>query len=102
MKSGGKLILRAREATQWASGQRGVRITIADNGTGMEKQTVGRIFEPFFSTKGIGGTGLGLWVTQDLVEKNQGKLAVRSANTATVHGTVFTLFFPHDRIQPTH
>ena len=102
MKSGGKLTLRAREATQRASGQRGVRITIADNGTGMEKQTVARIFEPFFSTKGIGGTGLGLWVTQDLVEKNQGKLAVRSANTATVHGTVFTLFFPHDRIQPTN
>jgi len=101
MKSGGKLSLRCRDTTQPASGKRGVRITIADNGTGMEKETVARIFEPFFSTKGIGGTGLGLWVTLDLVQKNLGKLWVRSAKTATAHGTVFALFFPHDNTQGT-
>jgi signal transduction histidine kinase len=73
----------------------GVRITIADNGTGMDGAIRNRIFEPFFSTKGIGGTGLGLWVTQDLVQKNGGFMKVRSAKIEASHGTVFTLFFPH-------
>lgn len=95
MKHGGTLALRCREATLWSTGQQGVRITIGDNGTGMEAATQHRIFEPFFSTKGIGGTGLGLWVAQDLVQKNRGSMRVRSAKTATLHGTVFSLFFPH-------
>jgi PAS domain S-box-containing protein len=95
MKHGGTLSLRCREATLWSTGQQGVRMTIGDNGIGMEAATQSRIFEPFFSTKGIGGTGLGLWVTQDLVLKNRGSMRVRSAKTATAHGTVFSLFFPH-------
>jgi PAS domain S-box-containing protein len=95
MKTGGVLFLRCRESTLWTTGQRGVRITIADNGTGMEMATLSRIFEPFFSTKGIGGTGLGLWVTQDLVQKNGGSMRVRSSKSEASHGTIFCLFFPH-------
>jgi len=101
MKHGGILSLRCREATLWSTGQCGVQITIGDNGTGIETAILSRIFEPFFSTKGIGGTGLGLWVTQDLVQKNGGSMRVRSAKTPTAHGTVFSLFFPHAPGQPT-
>lgn len=61
----------------------------------MDSGTVSKIFEPFFSTKDIGGTGLGLWVTKDLVEKNGGTIRVRSIKNDRSHGTLFSLFFPH-------
>ncbi len=95
MPSGGRVVLRSRDATLWSSGQRGVRITVADTGAGMDEQTRRRIFEPFFTTKGIAGTGLGLWVAQQLVGNNQGVIRVRTNNEAGRSGTVFTLFFPH-------
>jgi PAS domain S-box-containing protein len=92
MKHGGVLHMRCSDGVHWRTGEAGVRMVIADSGTGMSRATLARIFEPFFSTKGIGGTGLGLWVTQDLVQKNKGDMAVRSADG---RGTVFRLFFPH-------
>ena len=95
MKNGGVLHLRCHESTNWSTGEPGVRIILADTGTGMPRQTLARIFEPFFSTKGIGGTGLGLWVTHDLVHKNHGSIAVRTSVRLDAHGTVFSLFFPH-------
>ena len=95
MKTGGRLLLRCREATGLKNGGKGVRITIADTGTGMDQQTLKRIFEPFFTTKGIGGTGLGLWVTLDLVHKSLGSIRVRSSNRPNRHGSVFALYFPH-------
>jgi PAS domain S-box-containing protein len=95
MKTGGRLLLRCREATDVKNGGKGVRITIADTGTGMDQQTIKRIFEPFFTTKGIGGTGLGLWVTLDLVHKSFGSIRVRSSNLPNRHGSVFALYFPH-------
>jgi PAS domain S-box-containing protein len=94
MKHGGILSMRCRESTNWANGQAGVRLLISDNGTGMDAEILARIFEPFFSTKGIGGTGLGLWVTEDLVEKNGGAIRVRSSKRESLHGTTFSLFFP--------
>jgi len=95
MKHGGVLSMRCRDSTNWANQQTGVRLIIADNGTGMDAAILERIFEPFFSTKGIGGTGLGLWVTEDLVEKNGGAMRVRSSKRESSHGTTFSLFFPH-------
>jgi signal transduction histidine kinase len=94
-RNGGKIILREREATDWRNGRKGVRVTVADTGHGMSKETLTRIFEPFFSTKGITGTGLGLWVTQGIIQKHEGRAKVCSSENQRHHGTVFTLFFPH-------
>ncbi|MGA9717735.1 MAG: ATP-binding protein [Acidobacteriaceae bacterium] len=96
MKRGGVLTLSAGEITWWSTGQKGVRITIADNGPGMEQEILAHIFEPFFSTKGIGGTGLGLWVAKDLVQRNGGFIRARSRTRENTHGSVFVLFFPHE------
>jgi signal transduction histidine kinase len=54
-----------------------VRITIADTGTGIETAALDRLFEAFYTTKGIGGTGLGLWIIQELIEKIGGSIRIR-------------------------
>ena len=95
MRNGGKLILRNRDAILSRSGQKGVRIIVADTGSGIDETTLQHIFEPFFSTKGIGGTGLGLWVTHELIEKNRGTIKIRSSTRPGRNGTVISMFFPH-------
>jgi signal transduction histidine kinase len=94
-RESGPITLREREATDWRTGRKGVRITVADRGHGMSNEVVGRIFEPFFSTKGITGTGLGLWVSLEIVQKHSGVMKVRSSISPGHHGTVFSLFIPH-------
>ena len=95
MRNGGTLRLRTRKMTWWATGQPGVLFTVCDDGPGMPEQVQRRIFEAFYSTKGIQGTGLGLWISKRIVHKHQGHLLVRS-HTGTVHGTVFHLWLPVD------
>jgi two-component system CheB/CheR fusion protein len=73
---------------------RGVRIAVADNGCGINPEHMERIFEPFFTTKKDTGTGLGLWVSRELIEKCGGSLNVRSTVSGRRSGTVFSLFLP--------
>jgi PAS domain S-box-containing protein len=91
MVGGGRLILRSADGIDWATGARGVVLTVADTGSGMDEVTRARIFEPFYSTKGITGTGLGLWISQEIIAKHNGNIRVRSRQG---HGTVFRLFLP--------
>ncbi len=92
---GGRLLIRSRDGTDWSSGRAGVVLTVADTGTGMSPDTQAKVFEAFFSTKGLGGTGLGLWICSQLVKRCQGRLRVRSSDRLGGSGTVFTLFLPH-------
>jgi len=94
-KSGGRMVVRTREATQWRSGAKGVVITVADTGTGMSPETLAKIYKAFYTTKGIAGTGLGLWVSSEIVDRHHGKLLVRSRMTPEASGTVFELFLPY-------
>jgi PAS domain S-box-containing protein len=94
MGDGGRLQVRLRPIFDGQMQIRGVRITVADNGTGMEDLTMQHIYEPFFTTKAEVGTGLGLWVTKGIVDKHHGKLRVRSSTSKGRHGTVFTLYLP--------
>jgi PAS domain S-box-containing protein len=99
MLTGGRLHLRARRSRAWNSGPdgetTGVRVTIADTGIGMSSAVQQRIFEPFFTTKEATGTGLGLWVTLEIVEKHRGTIRVRSrSGPGSPTGTVFMVFFP--------
>ncbi|MGI4756844.1 MAG: ATP-binding protein [Janthinobacterium lividum] len=106
MRGAGVLRIRSRAATDMRTGVPGVRITVADNGHGMPDSVAKHIFEPFYTTKGIHGTGLGLWISHEIVEKHHGSLKVRS-RIAThqgddLSGTVFVLFLPRDApIAPT-
>lgn len=55
-----------------------------------------RIFEPFYTTKELNGTGLGLWISADIVTRHQGRLTLRSTPHPIHHGTVFSLFLPSE------
>ena len=72
----------------------GVRITIADDGPGIDGENAQKIFEPFFTTKGEKGTGLGLWVCQGIVQKHGGFIRMKSSTDPRHCGTVFSIFLP--------
>jgi two-component system CheB/CheR fusion protein len=72
----------------------GVRITIADDGPGIEHSYAQKIFEPFFTTKGEKGTGLGLWVSQGIVHKHGGFIRMKTSTNPRRCGTVFSVFLP--------
>jgi two-component system NtrC family sensor kinase len=94
MEPGGRLRLRVRDTReQNGQGRPGLRISVADTGTGIPQETRRRLGEPFFTTKGQSGTGLGLWVTQTILRRHGGTLRLRS-RTGRDHGTVFTVFLP--------
>jgi PAS domain S-box-containing protein len=99
MPNGGQLVIRAAPSRRWDdSGMPGVRITVADTGYGMTPEVRNRIFEAFYTTKDATGTGLGLWVSQEIIAKHRGLVHVRSRAAGAVHtsGTVFQLFLPDD------
>lgn len=98
MPTGGRLLVRSREATDWETGAKGLILTVADTGTGMSREVEGKIFTAFYTTKGIGGTGLGLWISKEIVDRHRGKLRVRSSQTTGGSGTVFTLFLPFEAV----
>ena len=102
--TGGRLVVRARPSRDWKNpSQTGVRFVVGDTGSGMEPQVREHIFEAFFTTKEVTGTGLGLWVSYEIVMKHHGSIRVRS-RTSSVNangnlqscGTVFELFLPDD------
>ena len=90
----GRIVLRASASREPCGGNRRVRITVSDSGHGMSAKTANRIFDPFFTTKGSVGTGLGLWVCKQLVEKNGGSIRVRSHVEGEQHGTSFSILLP--------
>ena len=92
---GGRLFIRTRDATDWRSGAQGVVITIADTGTGISPETMKNVYKAFYTTKGIGGTGLGLWISSEIVDRHHGRLIVRSCQTDGKSGTLFQLFLPY-------
>jgi PAS domain S-box-containing protein len=98
MRSGGRLIVRAHDATDYSpeylQPRPGIRITIADTGHGMSPTVKSRLFEPFYTTKDLNGTGLGLWISSGIVSRHQGRLTYRSTDDPVRHGTIFSLFLP--------
>ena len=95
MPRNGRLIIRLRPSRDWRDGQTaGMRITFYDSGVGMDRATMQRIFEPFFTTKLDTGTGLGMWVVAQLVERHHGSVQVWSTRRARSSATAISLFLP--------
>jgi signal transduction histidine kinase len=93
--SGGTLKLRITNTREHSNGSRpGIRLTISDTGSGIHPEIKKKLFEPFISTKGDTGTGLGLWVSYGIVQKHSGKIQVKSSAISPATGTVFSVFLP--------
>jgi PAS domain S-box-containing protein len=94
---GGRLLIRAQASSQ--NGVAGIRISVGDTGSGITQDARRHIFEPFFTTKEATGTGLGLWVSEQIIRKHHGSVRVRSRATGAT-GTVFSIFFPATGVEP--
>lgn len=99
MPGGGKLLLHVYESSlAFGSARRGVRVTVLDNGTGIEPGVQKNLFAPFYTTKGEGGTGLGLWVTRGIIDKHEGTITFVSTVRAGRSGTAFSVFLPFQQV----
>jgi PAS domain S-box-containing protein len=90
----GRIALRAYPATDPRTGAPGVRAVVADTGHGIDPGTREHLFEPFVTTKGDFGTGLGLWVSAEILKRHHANIQVKSSTTPGRSGTVFSIFFP--------
>jgi len=91
---GGTLLLRVSHGRDWRSGMPGVAVTVADSGQGIDPKHRKRIFEPFFTTKPDAGTGLGLWLTREIVLRHSGRIRVRTSSQQGQSGTTISIFLP--------
>ena len=88
MPQGGSLSLEV-----FTEGQ-DVKLIFSDTGTGIKPEKLEEIFEPFVTTKGEKGLGIGLWISHNIVEKLGGTIHVRSTTAEDGHGTHFTICLP--------
>jgi signal transduction histidine kinase len=95
MQGGGKLWIRTRQVSSRNEYHGWIRVLIADTGSGIPKDMIESIFEPFVTTKGEKGTGLGLWIVKGIIGNHGGRLSVRSR---VGKGTVFKIELPVVRL----
>jgi PAS domain S-box-containing protein len=86
---GGRVRVRIRRV--FFNGRNSVRLSFADTGDGIPPENLARIFEPFYTTKQAVGTGLGLWVSSEIIQRHQGSIRVRSQ---IGRGSVFSIYLP--------
>ena len=94
MSDGGKLIIRTKEIRSSTGLHSWLSLIVGDTGTGIPADLQKSMFEPFVTTKGEKGTGLGLWIVKGVVENHNGRIKVRST---VGKGTVIRLLFPVSR-----
>ncbi|MGA7157379.1 MAG: PAS domain S-box protein [Acidobacteriaceae bacterium] len=90
----GRLVIRVRPGRSRRTSGIGVNITIADSGPGIAEEAMGRLFEPFNTTRGKNRTGLGLWMGQQIVMRHRGEMKVKTSGKKKLHGTVVRIFLP--------
>lgn len=90
----GTLRIDARPSRSWIDGREGVRVTVCDSGSGIPREMLKKVFEPFVSTKENHGTGLGLWISCEIIRRHGGVLRVRSAVSGPRRGTAMSVFLP--------
>ena len=89
----GRIWLRTHTETA-PSGEESLVITIADNGRGIPTEVRHNLFTPLFTTKGAEGTGLGLWITREILQKYSAKIRLRSRTSPPHQGSCFRISIP--------
>lgn len=93
-----EICIRIRHACR--AGREGTRVTIRDHGTGIPADVQKMMFDPFFTTKELRGSGLGLWVSRNLIMKHNGTIRFRSSTQPERSGTTFSVFLPVGGLTP--
>lgn len=91
---GGKLLVRCIDSTDFASQRKGVRFVFCDTGSGISEENLRHIFDAFFTTKDMKGSGIGLWLTMEVISKHHGSIRVRSKTSGPRRGSIFDIFLP--------
>jgi signal transduction histidine kinase len=91
MPTGGTLSISVEDV---ASPENGILFTIEDDGIGIAVDDLPRVFDAFFSTRSVVGTGIGLFVAKQFVEGHGGRIEIKSSNDAEHHGTAVYVFLP--------
>ncbi len=94
---GSEVVVRVRSICR--RGREGTRVTIHDRGHGIPLEIRRQMFDPFFTTKELKGSGLGLWVSKNLIMKHNGTIRFRSSTREGASGTTFEVFLPVGGVQ---
>ena len=96
--SGGEILIKISPSSLGREqAEAAVRITIADHGVGIAPSNLERIFDAFFTTKELKGSGVGLWLSSSIVHEHRGRLQVRSSVRLTRTGTCISVLLPRSR-----
>lgn len=93
-ETGGKLRVSCLDSVDLVTGRKGVRFVFSDSGSGISEENLRHIFDAFFTTKDLKGSGIGLWLTSEIVAKHHGRIRVRSRTAGSHQGTIFDIFLP--------
>jgi two-component system, NtrC family, sensor kinase len=91
---GGTLFIRCIDTTDSRTLRKGVRFVFSDSGSGIPDDTLPHIFDAFYTTKGLKGSGIGLWLTSEVIAKHRGRIRARSRTAGSYKGTLFDVFLP--------
>lgn len=95
MPQGGTLSISTAQSTR--SGREDLQIVVRDTGHGIRRDHLEHVFEAFFTTKGNLGTGIGLWVARQIVERHGGQISISSSTKTDDSGTTVTIALPFHR-----
>lgn len=93
---GKKVRLRISGHRAGAASEPCARVSFADYGTGIPKENINRIFEAFFTTKDLKGSGVGLWLSNSIVQEHNGRIQVKSCTDPRHSGTCISVRLPCD------
>lgn len=91
---GGQLRVRCSESTEEKTRRKGVRFTFSDTGPGIPANVLPKVFEAFYTTKESKGSGIGLWLSAEIVARHHGSIRVRTRTEGPHRGTLFAVFLP--------
>ncbi len=92
--SGGTLSVHCFDAFDHRLQCRGVRVVISDTGAGIPDSAIPHIFDAFYTTKELQGSGIGLWLTSEVIAKHNGRVRLRTRTSGPYRGTLFEVFLP--------
>jgi two-component system NtrC family sensor kinase len=93
-KEGGHLVVRCFESSNMITGAKGVRFVFSDSGVGIPNNVIPQIFDAFYTTKGKSGSGIGLWLSAEVIEKHGGTIRLRTRTQGRYRGTLIEVFLP--------